>query len=70
MMKETIDLVKALRAVTANVENIAGALLVGQMPPPKQRQYAGLLRELAVLLEDHAEAQERQAGDQAPDEAP
>ena len=58
--RETIELAKALKAVTANVENIASALLIGRMTVAEQRKYAGLLRELAVLLEDHAETQEVQ----------
>ena len=57
---ETIQLVNALKAVTANVENIGTALLTGQMRPEDQRQYAGLLRELAGLLDEHADDQEGQ----------
>lgn len=57
---ETIQLVNALKAVTANVENIGTALLTGQMSPEGQRQYAGLLRELAGLLDEHADDQEDQ----------
>lgn len=58
MTLETIELVKALRAVTANVEHIANALLTEQMSPAAQREYAELLEELAVLLFSHADDQE------------
>jgi hypothetical protein len=63
---ETVELVKALRAVTANVDNIANALLVGQMPPAAQRNYAGLLGELADLLKSHADDQEAAEREQSP----
>ncbi|GAA4524190.1 hypothetical protein [Amycolatopsis samaneae] len=58
MKRETIELVKALKAVTVNVENIGNALLIGRMTPAEQREYAGLLAGLAELLETHAEDQE------------
>jgi hypothetical protein len=58
MTRETVELVNALRAVTAHIPAITEALLIGQMAAAKQREYAGMLRELAVLLEDHADTQE------------
>ncbi|MGW4133732.1 hypothetical protein [Amycolatopsis japonica] len=49
--------------MTANVENIASALLIGRMPPEAQHDYARLLRELAQLFDNHAD-------DQKPDDVP
>ncbi|MFD8492278.1 hypothetical protein [Amycolatopsis sp. NPDC059657] len=56
--RETIELVNALRAVTGNISGIADALLIGQMSTTKQHEYATLLRELADLLDTHADDQD------------
>lgn len=63
MSDDFVSLVESLRAVSKQAEPIANALMARRMTPAKQREYAGLLRELATLLEEHAEDQEKDADD-------
>ncbi|MEA5366450.1 hypothetical protein VA596_43450 [Amycolatopsis sp., V23-08] len=53
-----VTLIESLRAVSRHAEPTANALMVRQMTPEKQREYATLLRQLADLLDEHADNQE------------
>lgn len=61
MNQNTKELIDALKAVTTHAGGIANALMLNQVPPDKQREYADLLEELAGLLREHADAQEKEA---------
>lgn len=69
MNEDTKALIESLQAVSAHAEPVANALMLNTMTPEKQREYAGMLRELAGLLEEHAEPQGVQRDDQAHNEA-
>ncbi|WP_410623209.1 hypothetical protein [Amycolatopsis sp. cmx-8-4] len=58
MSDDFVTLVESLRAVSQHAEPVANALMARQMTPAKQREYAGLLRGLATLLDEHATSQE------------
>lgn len=52
---ETLELVKALRAVNAHTESVAAALFAGTIPADKQHEFAGLLSSVSQLLHQHAD---------------
>jgi len=54
---ETIELVRALRAINVHTERVAAALFEGTMPPQKQHEFAGLVTSVSELLHEHADAQ-------------
>ncbi|WP_326946663.1 hypothetical protein OG439_46285 [Amycolatopsis sp. NBC_01307] len=54
MNDETKALIESLQAVSRHAEPVANALMLDTMTPEKQREYAGMLRKLAALLETHA----------------
>ena len=60
MNRNTKELIDALKAVTMHADGIANGLMLDQIPPHKQREYANLLQELAGLLREHAESQEKE----------
>lgn len=58
---ETLELVRALRAVDAHIEPVAAALFAGTIPAEKQYEFAGLLSSVSELLHEHAAAMSRPA---------
>lgn len=54
MDEQTKALIDSLRAVSRHAEPVANALMLDNISPEKQREYARMLRELAALLETHA----------------
>jgi hypothetical protein len=52
---ETLELVKALRAVNAHTEPVAAALFAGRLSAEKQHEFAGLLGSVSELLHQHAD---------------
>lgn len=51
---DTRALLSALAAINGKVPDVALALLEGRMAPQRQREFAGLLAEVAELLRAHA----------------
>ncbi len=66
MSDNFVTLIESLRAVSKHAEPVANALMANQMTPDKQREYARLLRQLADLLDEHADFEERVSGELAP----
>jgi len=63
MNRDTAALIQALGSVNQNIPRMANDVLLGQMPPAKQHEFADLLIELGELLHRSAEAEETASPD-------
>jgi hypothetical protein len=58
MNRDTADLNRALDAINQHLPRMVNDVLLGQMPPKKQHEFAELLIELGELLHRHADAEQ------------
>jgi hypothetical protein len=61
MNPDTAQLVRALGAINQHMPQMVNDVLIGQMPPAKQHEFADLLIELGELLHRHADTRDEQA---------
>jgi hypothetical protein len=61
MNRDTADLNRALDATNQHLPRMVNDVLLGQMPPKKQHEFAELLIELGELLHRNADADAEQA---------
>ncbi|MFJ9787799.1 hypothetical protein ACIRSS_50070 [Amycolatopsis sp. NPDC101161] len=58
MDDQTKALIESLQAVSRHAEPVANALMLGNISPAKQREYAQMLTGLGDLLRKHADREE------------